>query len=171
LTEYQELDHDGAYKNAFVNFEGRFQIFPRVYGHPMGDSWAIDRAAGGRVLGYDDHVNALAEPSTKVWTWTGGTPTVLPSPDGFYGFPVGIADNGDVAGWMYGEGNRYRAVAWLGGRFTVLDSGGMESIVRGVDAAGAMYGNIVRPDGTATAPVVWRDGVRSELTGFGGYTA
>ena len=136
----------------------------------MGDSWAIDRAAGGRVLGYDDHVNALAEPSTKVWTWTGGTPTVLPSPDGFYGFPVGIADNGDVAGWMYGEGNRYRAVAWLGGRFTVLDSGGMESIVRGVDAAGAMYGNIVRPDGTATAPVVWRDGVRSELTGFGGYT-
>jgi len=169
LTQYQEVDHDGYYKNAFVNILGTFQKIPRVYGHGMADSRAIDSSRGGHVVGYDSHVSAIGESSSKVWTWTSGVSTILPSPSGFYGFPEGIADNGDVAGWMY-KGASYQAVAWLGGQFTELESGGLSSICRGVDASGAMYGNVVRAGGSDTVPVVWRNGVRRELTGFDGYT-
>jgi len=66
---------------------------------------------------------------------------------------------------MY-KGTSYQAVAWLGGQYSELESGGLSSIVRGIDASGAMYGNVVRPDGSDTMSVVWRNGVRSELAMF-----
>lgn len=161
---------DGAFrKRSFVSSPSGFIQLERVFGPSGSASSVVDASGSGTYLGYDNGRAPITyEGLTKVWTWKDGAHTVLPSPDGFYGEPEGIADNGDVAGWRY-DGPSYRAVAWLNGQYTELDSGGLPSLCRGMDAQGNMYGNVENSGGSGIVPVRWKDGVRSVVSELAGY--